>query len=297
MSSNKIMSNNTSVHLIEGQLIAKPMLDSLCKQVQSELQSRGVVPGIAVILVGDNPASQIYVNNKVMLAKNLGFRSSLEALPSDTNESDLIELIQRYNNNTDFHGILIQLPLPKSMNSLKVLNSVSPEKDVDGLHSSNFGRMAMDLPALYPCTALAVLDCIESCVDTVNGLDVAIIGMSNLVGKPLSLLLGSMGATVSMCHKGTKDVKYYTRHADIVVVAVGIPGYITSDFLKDGSIVIDVGITRVGDSVRGDVDFENVVSSSRVLGVTPVPGGVGPLTVARLMLNTYEAMRNSLDRV
>ncbi len=282
---------NKIPNTIDGQKIAQNIISSTATKVAKFHKANNVRPGLVVILVGDNPASAVYVARKEDVAREIGFNFTLKQLPNSASQGDVVRCIQGYNAQPDCHGILIQLPLPQHMDTMHVLSSVAPNKDVDGLHPHNFGRMAMGLPALYPCTALAIMDCINSCLPDVKGLNVAIVGKSNLVGKPLAIMLSNMDATVALCHKDTQNIKQYTQNAQIVVVAIGVPGHITRDFLQEGATVIDVGITIVDDVATGDVLFDDV--ASKVKNITPVPGGVGPITVARLMANTFDAMVNN----
>ncbi len=281
---------NKMPNIIDGQQIAQNIIRDTAAKVAKFHEANNIRPGLVVILVGDNPASAVYVARKEDVAREIGFNFTLKKLPNSASQGDVVRCIQGYNTQQDCHGILVQLPLPKHINAMEVLSSVSPSKDVDGLHPHNFGRMAMGLPALYPCTALAIMDCINSCVPHLKGLNVAIIGKSNLVGKPLGIMLSNMDATVTLCHKDTQNIKQYTQNAQIVVVAIGVPGYITQDFLQEGATVIDVGITIVDDVATGDVLFDDV--APKVKNITPVPKGVGPITVARLMANTLDAMVN-----
>ncbi|MFQ6616187.1 MAG: bifunctional 5,10-methylenetetrahydrofolate dehydrogenase/5,10-methenyltetrahydrofolate cyclohydrolase [Fidelibacterota bacterium] len=268
------------------------------------LRSKGVIPGLAAVLVGDDPASQVYVRSKTRRFEKLGLYSETFRFPSGVEENELVEKIRDLNLDPRFHGILVQLPLPDPMDSERVLYEVSPEKDVDGFHPENLGRLALGKPRFIPCTPKGILAILQHYGIPTSGKHAVVVGRSNIVGRPMSLLLGlkkSTGnATVTVCHSRTPDMGYFTRQADIIVAAVGIPGFIREDMISAGATLIDVGITRVEDDsekgyhLQGDVDAESVTGLAGAL--TPVPGGVGPMTIAMLVENTVEAAVTSLEK-
>ena len=273
-----------TAHLIDGKLIAKQVRQHVTSYVESLTQAGKRQPGLAVVLVGSDAASQVYVSNKRKACEEVGFVS----LPSDTTEETLLNLVDELNEDKEIDGILVQLPLPAGLNAEKVLERIHPHKDVDGFHPYNIGRLAQRIPALRPCTPKGIMTMIESTKRPVKGLDAVIVGASNIVGRPMSLELLLAGCTVTTCHKFTQDLKSHVQRADLLVVAVGKPNFIPGDWVKQGAIVIDVGINRVNDgSLVGDVDFEK--AKERAGWITPVPGGVGPMTVASLIENTLEA--------
>lgn len=241
-----------------------------------------------MLLVGEDPASQVYVRNKVKACEEAGMHSLLERLPADLSEEQLLKRIQELNQDKSIHGILVQLPLPKHLNSHLVIESIDPEKDVDGFHVANAGALMIGAPLFRPCTPYGCMKMLESIHYDIKGARAVIVGASNIVGKPMAMLLLQAGATVTICNSKTKDLSAHTKEADILVVATGKPKMITGDMVKPGAIVIDVGINRLPDGkLCGDVDFESV---QQVAGaITPVPGGVGPMTITMLLLNTLEA--------
>jgi len=253
------------------------------------LQHKGITPGLAVILVGDSPASQVYVRNKVTACQAAGLHSVLESYPATLLETELLARIAALNTDVSIHGILVQLPLPAHIDAHKVIEAIAPEKDVDGFHMTSAGALMTGGQGFKPCTPHGCMKMLESIgMRDLRGKHAVVIGRSNIVGKPMALLLLAANATVTLCHSGTPDVAAHTRQADIVVVAVGRPGTLTADMVKPGAVVIDVGINRNAQGqLCGDVDFDGV---SQVAGwITPVPGGVGPMTIAMLLLNTLEA--------
>ncbi len=277
-----------TAHLIDGKLIAKQVRQHVTSYVESLTQAGKRQPGLAVVLVGSDAASQVYVSNKRKACEEVGFVSRSFDLPSDTTEETLLNLVDELNEDKEIDGILVQLPLPAGLNAEKVLERIHPHKDVDGFHPYNIGRLAQRIPALRPCTPKGIMTMIESTKRPVKGLDAVIVGASNIVGRPMSLELLLAGCTVTTCHKFTQDHKSHVQRADLLVVAVGKPNFIPGDWVKQGAIVIDVGINRVNDgSLVGDVDFEK--AKERAGWITPVPGGVGPMTVASLIENTLEA--------
>lgn len=277
-----------TAHLIDGKLIAKQVRQHVTSYVESLTQAGKRQPGLVVVLVGSDAASQVYVSNKRKACEEVGFVSRSFDLPSDTTEETLLNLVDELNEDKEIDGILVQLPLPAGLNAEKVLERIHPHKDVDGFHPYNIGRLAQRIPALRPCTPKGIMTMIESTKRPVKGLDAVIVGASNIVGRPMSLELLLAGCTVTTCHKFTQDLKSHVQRADLLVVAVGKPNFIPGDWVKQGAIVIDVGINRVNDgSLVGDVDFEK--AKERAGWITPVPGGVGPMTVASLIENTLEA--------
>ncbi|MDM7456515.1 MAG: bifunctional methylenetetrahydrofolate dehydrogenase/methenyltetrahydrofolate cyclohydrolase FolD, partial [Tepidimonas sp.] len=249
----------------------------------------GQPPGLAVILVGDDPASQVYVRNKVKACGEAGLHSVLETYPANLTEPELLARIAALNTDPAIHGILVQLPLPAHLNAQRVIEAIAPEKDVDGFHIANAGALLVGQPAFRPCTPYGCMKMLEHIGRTdLRGQHAVVVGRSNIVGKPMALLLLQAGATVTICHSGTADLAHHTRQADILVAAVGKPRMIGADMVKPGAVVLDVGINRLPDGkLCGDVDFDAV---REVAGwITPVPGGVGPMTIAMLLLNTVEA--------
>lgn len=278
-----------TAEIIDGKAIASEIRKEIREKVQ-ELSRCNVKPGLAVVLVGEDPASQIYVRNKEKACREAGMYSETIRLPEDISERDLLSLVNDLNNRKDLHGILVQLPLPKHIDSDKVISSVAPEKDVDGFHPVNIGKLVLGLEGVKPCTPHGCLIMLKKCGVPLEGKKAVVIGRSTIVGKPMSLMLLQENATVSICHSRTKDLSEYTREADILVVAVGKPGLIQANMVKPGAAVIDVGMNRLADGkLVGDVDFAGV---SQVAGwITPVPGGVGPMTITMLLYNTLESAK------
>ena len=254
----------------------------------AQLKEKGINPGLAVIIVGDDPASRVYVNNKKKACEECGIYSEEYALPAETSEKDLLDLIEVLNGNDKISGILVQLPVPKHIDEKKVIEAISPVKDVDAFHPVNVGKIMVGDFDFVPCTPAGVMELIKESGIDVAGKECVVVGRSNIVGKPQAMLLLHKNGTVTICHSRTKDLAAKTREADILVVAVGIPNFITGDMIKPGAVVIDVGINRVADKkLVGDVEFE---TAEKVAGaITPVPGGVGPMTIAMLMKNTVKA--------
>lgn len=277
---------------IDGKAIAEVLRSSVARDLALLKAECNVVPGLAVILVGDDPASAVYVKNKARQAQAVGLSSQQFLLPSSIEEAELLELIEGLNTDVSIDGILVQLPLPSHIDRWRVLEAIDPAKDVDGFHPYNVGRLAAGRPALAPCTPLGVVHLIKAVLNDLNGLDVVVIGRSNIVGKPLAILLGDAGCTVTGAQLQTRNLSNLCRRADIVVAAAGCAGLVKGDWLKPGAIVIDVGINRAIDStgaatIVGDVAFAE--ASKRASYITPVPGGVGPMTVAYLLANTVNA--------
>lgn len=278
--------------IIDGKAIANKLKLQI-RQEADQLKALGVQPGLAAVLVGDNPASVIYVRNKRKACDEVGIYSEEHRLPEQTKQEDLLDLIESLNSNPNVHGILIQLPLPKQINTDRVLNAVSPAKDVDGLHPYNVGRLTMGTPQFVPCTPAGVIAMLDEHKIQIEGQRAVIVGRSNLVGRPLSLLLMHRHATITVCHSRTKEIGAICREGDILVAAMGKPKFITAEMVKEGAVVVDVGINRLETGqLVGDVDFEPV--SKKAGWITPVPGGVGPMTVVMLMYNTLQSAKKSV---
>lgn len=270
--------------LIDGKALAKQKREEIKREVEI-LKSKGVTPGLAVILVGEDPASEIYVRNKHKACTEVGIYSREIKLPRDTKEEELLQLIDKLNNDSEIDGILVQLPLPNQIDSEKVINRILPSKDVDGFHPVNAGNLVTGQDGFVPCTPLAVMKLIKTTGMDISGKNAVVIGRSNIVGKPVAHLLLKENATVTICHSRTQNLPEVCSTADILVAAVGRPLMVTSDFIKDGAVVIDVGINRLPTGkVVGDVDFDSV--KDKASHITPVPGGVGPMTITMLLFNT-----------
>ena len=274
--------------LIDGNVLSKKIRSEIFERTKKITASKGQKPGLAVVLVGDNPASQVYVSSKVKACGEVGFHSVLERYPASCSEQDLLKRIDALNNDPAINGILVQLPLPNHIDSKKVLEAIAPEKDVDGFHIANAGALMVGSPEFIPCTPYGCMKMLESISYPITGAKAVIVGASNIVGKPMAMLLLLAGATITVCNSKTRNLSEHTKNADILVVATGKPKMITGDMVKQGAIVIDVGINRLPDGkLCGDVDFE---SAKEVAGyITPVPGGVGPMTITMLLMNTLEA--------
>lgn len=285
-----LQDTSASVHearIIDGTALAQRIREDVAQRVQV-LVAKGARPGLAVVLVGEDPASQVYVRNKVAACEKAGLHSVKEQYPADMTEAELLTRIDALNRDPSIHGILVQLPLPPHMNSHKVIEAISAEKDVDGFHISNAGLLMTGQPLFRPCTPYGIMKMLESEGVVLRGAEAVIVGASNIVGKPMAMLLLQAGATITICNSKTRDLGAQTRRADVLVVATGKPGMIDGSMIKPGAIVIDVGINRGADGkLCGDVDF---ASARQVAGaITPVPGGVGPMTIAMLLVNTVEA--------
>ena len=277
--------------VIDGVKLAASLREQVAERA-AVLARQGVKPGLAVVLVGTDAASQVYVRNKVAACEKAGLHSVLEQYPADLTEDALLSRIKTLNADHSIHGILVQLPLPKHIDAHRVIEAIAAEKDVDGFHVSNAGLLMTGTPLFTPCTPYGVMKILESEQISLRGAVAVVVGASNIVGKPMAMLLQAAGSTVTICNSKTRDLAWHTRHADIVVVATGKPGMVTGDMIKPGAIVIDVGINRTADGkLCGDVDY---ASASQVAGaITPVPGGVGPMTIAMLLVNTIEAAERS----
>ena len=295
--------------LIKGTEIREVILDEIQKEVTEIKEKHGVVPGLVTILIGENPASMSYVTLKIKTANRLGFSEIQDSQPEDISEEDLLALVEKYNNDDNIHGILVQLPLPKHINDKKVLNAIDPDKDVDGFHPVNVGRLMIggDEVRFPPCTPAGIQQMIvRSGVET-SGAEVVVVGRSNIVGKPIANMMLQKGdganSTVTVVHTRTKDLEGHCKRADILIVAAGVPGLVKPEWIKPGACVIDVGVNRVGEKIsektgkkiailKGDVDFDE---AKEIAGsITPVPGGVGPMTVTMLMVNTLKSLKFKL---
>ncbi len=285
-----------SAKLLDGKAVARQIRTELAESVVEFIENNGMVPTLAAILVGEDPASEVYVRNKRKACDQVGIESQLHRLPQDADQESLLELIARLNKSHEVHGILVQLPLPKQIDPVRVLDAVSPWKDVDAFHAENVGRIAQGRPRFLPCTPHGIQQLLHRSELPVAGKRVVIVGRSDIVGKPLALMLmqrdsplgpTAANATVTVCHSRTPNLGEVTRQADILVVAAGRAGLITGEMVRPGAVVVDVGMNRQADRLVGDVDFESVRAIAGHL--TPVPGGVGPLTVAMLLCNTRKA--------
>jgi len=280
-----------TAQLIDGNALAQHWREQVARDCQA-LQARGVKPGLAVLLVGDNPASQVYVRNKVKACEQAGLHSVLDQLPADLSESDLLARVAELNRDPLIHGILVQLPLPAHIDAHKVIEAIDSAKDVDGFHVASAGALMTGLPGFWPCTPHGCMKMLESIHYPLSGKHAVVIGRSNIVGKPMALMLLAQNATVTICHSRTANLKAITLQADVIVAAVGQRNTVTADMVKPGAVVIDVGMNRnEAGKLCGDVDFEGV---RQVAGhITPVPGGVGPMTIAMLLVNTLESAKRT----
>ncbi|WP_050180809.1 bifunctional methylenetetrahydrofolate dehydrogenase/methenyltetrahydrofolate cyclohydrolase FolD [Domibacillus robiginosus] len=275
--------------IIDGKAIAKNIRAELKEEIDA-LKASGTTPGLAVVIVGDDPASHTYVNSKEKSSKEIGIYSEVHRFPADFTEEALLEKVEELNRDKNIHGILVQLPLPKHISEDKVIDAISPEKDVDGFHPVNVGKMVIGKDSFYSCTPYGIIKMLEKENISLEGKHVVVIGRSNIVGKPAALLSLMHNATVTICHSRTKDLAAITRQADVVIAAVGIPNYVTADHLKPGAVVIDVGINRNAEGkLCGDVDFNSAKETAGA--ITPVPGGVGPMTITMLLYNTVKSAK------
>jgi methylenetetrahydrofolate dehydrogenase (NADP+)/methenyltetrahydrofolate cyclohydrolase len=277
--------------ILDGKQLAQTLRSELAEEVVEFIQNNSVVPCLAAVLVGDNPASEVYVRNKRRACETVGIESQLHRLPGDASSDDLLKLIAKLNKDAEVHGILVQLPLPPQIDKSRILSAVSPNKDVDAFHPESVGRLVQGRPRFLPCTPQGVQQLLIRSGIEIAGRHVVVLGRSEIVGRPLSIMLSQHGpggdATVTLCHSRSRDLPAITRTADILIVAIGKAKFVTAEMVKPGATVVDVGITRTEEGVVGDVDFESV---SKVAGaITPVPGGVGPLTIAMLLRNTLTA--------
>lgn len=278
--------------LIDGKALAASMREQLAKSV-AELKRKSVVPGLAVVLVGDDPASRVYVTMKEKACAKVGIFSDEHRLPAETTQAELLALVEKLNNDSRIDGILVQLPLPDHINEDAVITAISPEKDVDGFHPVSVGRLVTGNPTFKSCTPYGVMKMLESIQYDLNGKEVVVVGRSNIVGKPVALMCLAENATVTICHSRTRDLAAHVRCADVVIAAVGRTEMIKGEWIKDGAVVIDVGINRQEDGkLLGDVEFE--AAAARASYITPVPGGVGPMTITMLLENTVQSARQRL---
>ena len=278
--------------LIDGKKVSGEIRNRLADEIQELKKKAGKTPGLATVLVGDDPASAVYVRNKNKVCGELGFQSFEQKLSADTSEEKLLQLVGELNSNKDVHGILVQLPLPDQIDSEKILQAIDPKKDVDGFHPVNVGKLVVGNALLTPCTPTGIIALLDRYDIEISGKHAVIIGRSNIVGKPVSMLLLHRNATITICHSRTQNLEEVTRSADILVAAVGRANFVTDEMVSEGTVVIDVGINRVDGKLTGDVNFEPV--SKKASHITPVPGGVGPMTIALLMENTLKAFKESL---
>lgn len=274
--------------IIDGKELAARLQEDLSKHVSVMKEHHGIVPGLAVILVGDDPASQVYVRNKERSALKVGFKSETRVLSDSISEEELIEVIESYNADDSIHGILVQLPLPKHINDTKIIMAIDSQKDVDGFHPLNTGHLWSGRPIMVPCTPAGIMEMFSDYNINLEGKHAVIVGRSNIVGKPMAQLLLEKNATVTLAHSRTLDLQKVTKQADILIVAIGSSEFIKADYVKDGAVIIDVGMNRNEDGkLVGDVDFKEV--AQKVSYITPVPGGVGPMTITMLLKQTYQA--------
>ncbi len=285
--------------IISGTAIAKQIREELKRDIAELKEKHNLVPGLATVLLGEDPASQVYIGQKEKVSLALGIYSKRHDLPADTGEKELLTLIDELNKDPRIHGILVQLPLPKHINETKVLYAIDPKKDVDGFHPVNLGKLMIGEPDYIPCTPHGIQELLIRSGVKIDGAEVVIVGRSNIVGKPIANILlqkkDGANATVTVCHTGTRDISLHTKRADILIVAAGKPKAVTADMVKEGVVVIDVGVNRIGKTAEGkailvgDVDFEAVKEKAKA--ITPVPGGVGPMTITMLMMNTIKAAK------
>jgi len=277
-----------TAQIIDGKTIAAELKQKIKAATQMRLATGKRRPGLAVVLIGDNPASQVYVGSKRRSCEEVGFKSESFDLPETTTEQELLDLITQLNEDDEIDGILVQLPLPENFNTDVIIEHIAPHKDVDGFHPYNIGRLAQRNPLLRPCTPKGVITMMQSVGIDLRGKEAVVVGASNIVGRPMGLELLLAGCTTTVCHRMTKDLESHVRRAEVLVVAVGKPGFIPGDWIRDGAVVIDVGINRLENGkLTGDVEFDK--ASQKASWITPVPGGVGPMTVATLLENTLFA--------
>ncbi len=284
--------------IIDGKIVSAQIKEEIKANTQLLKQKSGIIPGLALLIVGEDPASQVYVRNKEKTCLELGFNSILKQLPIDATEKECLDIIHSWNNDENIHGILVQLPLPKQINEQNIIKSISLQKDVDGFLPENLGRLVIGLPCYVPCTPNGIIELIKRYNIETKGKHVVVVGRSNIVGKPIANLLyqkkENANSIVTICHTAADDIREYTKQADILIAAVGVPELIKADYIKEGVVIIDVGVNRVSDPsspkgsrLCGDVDYNSVFDHCSA--ITPVPGGVGPMTIAMLMQNTYKS--------
>ncbi len=288
-----------TAQIISGTEIAKQIREELKQEIAELKEKHNLIPGLVTVLVGEDPASQVYVGQKVKTCDALGVYSEKHDLPADTSQEALLTLVDKLNKDPKIHGILVQLPLPKHINETVVLYTINPQKDVDGFHPVNVGKLMIGEPDYLPCTPHGIQQLLIKSGVKIDGAEVVVVGRSNIVGKPIANILlqkrKGANATVTVCHTGTRDMAFHTKRADILIVAAGKPKAITGDMVKEGAVVIDVGVNRIGKTAEGkailagDVDFDSVKEKAKA--ITPVPGGVGPMTITMLMLNTLKAAK------
>lgn len=283
------------MQIIDGKLTSAAIREEIQKETSDFRARFGFAPGLAVIIVGEDPASQVYVRNKARACEEVGFYSEVHRLPEDTKEEDLLALIDKLNTDEKIHGILVQLPLPKHLNETELLLRISPEKDVDGFHPYNVGQLTIGNPVFPPCTPAGILELLRRYGIDPDGKRCVVVGRSNIVGKPMALLLMEANGTVTVCHRHTKNTEALTREADILVSAVGRAHFLTADMVKEGAVVIDVGMNRdENGKLCGDVDFDDVAPKCSY--ITPVPGGVGPMTITMLLKNTLKSAQKKAQK-
>jgi methylenetetrahydrofolate dehydrogenase (NADP+)/methenyltetrahydrofolate cyclohydrolase len=297
------LTENEGMQILDGKLLARQVKDELAKETAAQIAAGGKVPHLAAVLVGDNPASQVYVRNKVRSCEQVGFHSTLIKKPVDISQEELLHIIHELNNDDGIDGFIVQLPLPAHLDEEKITLAIDPEKDVDGFHPVNIGRMALGLPCYLPATPCGIVEILKRYEIPTSGKEVVVVGRSNIVGTPISILLSRKekvgNATVTLCHSRTANLAEHTRRADILIASIGKPNTITADMVKEGVVVIDVGINRIDDPeaargyrLVGDVDFPGV--SPKASYITPVPGGVGQMTVVSLLMNTLSASKKAI---
>ena len=288
--------------IIDGKLISSVIKEEIKSETAKLKSEKNIIPGLAFILVGDDPASKVYVNSKGKACEELGFHSITEKLSSQTSESELLNLIDKFNRDPAINGVLVQMPLPKHINEYKIINAIDYKKDVDGFHPQNVGRLVIGIDCFYPCTPSGVIELLKRSNVETSGKNVVIIGRSNIVGKPLAnlMLKKSVNSTVTVCHSSTKDIGEFSRKADIVITALGKPEFLKADMIREGCVVVDVGINRIPDAAKksgsrlvGDVDYNDCYP--KCAKITPVPGGVGLMTIAMLMQNTLNSAKGIIQ--
>ena len=285
--------------ILSGKDVSSSVYKGLSERIHA-LREKGITPGLAVVLVGEDPASQVYVRSKTRTFKKLDLFTQTYRLPKETSQDELLGLIKELNNDNSYHGILVQLPLPKHIESDKVINAIDPKKDVDGFHPENAGLLAIGRPRFIPCTPKGIMRILEQYKIDLNGKHVVVVGRSNIVGRPISILtsmkMDGANATTTICHSGTPNIQYHTKTADVIIVALGVPSFLDQEMIKKDAVVIDVGINRIdadnqkGYKLVGDADWQSI--EKKASAATPVPGGVGPMTIAMLVENTVEAAEN-----